>query len=57
MAPVVASNKTLPDSPLSVGLVYQIRNYEILITSVMDLRRDRARWKDTKRRIVKLFHK
>lgn len=28
------------------GLLYQIRNDEILITSVMDLRRDPARWKD-----------
>src|SRR5262245_32577015 len=28
------------------GLIYQIRSDEILITSVMDLRRDPARWKD-----------
>ena len=28
------------------GLIYQIRAEEILITSVMDLRRDPARWKD-----------
>jgi plasmid stabilization system protein ParE len=28
------------------GLIYQIRTDEILITSVMDLRRDPARWKD-----------
>ena len=28
------------------GLIYQIRTNEILITSVMDLRRDPARWKD-----------
>ena len=28
------------------GLIYQIRTDEILITSVMDLRRDAARWKD-----------
>ena len=28
------------------GLIYQIRADEILITSVMDLRRDPARWKD-----------
>ena len=28
------------------GLIYQIRIDEILITSVMDLRRDPARWKD-----------
>jgi len=28
------------------GLIYQIRTGEILITSVMDLRRDPARWKD-----------
>lgn len=28
------------------GLIYQIRNNEILITSVMDLRRDPASWKD-----------
>ena len=27
------------------GLIYQIRTDEILITSVMDLRRDPARWK------------
>jgi hypothetical protein len=26
------------------GLIYQIRSDEILITSVMDLRRDPARW-------------
>ena len=28
------------------GLIYQVRSDEILITSVMDLRRDPARWKD-----------
>lgn len=28
------------------GLIYQIRHDEILITSVMDLRRDPARWQD-----------
>ena len=28
------------------GLIYQIRSDEILITSVMDLRRDPARWKN-----------
>ncbi len=28
------------------GVIYQIRKDEILITSVMDLRRDPARWKD-----------
>ena len=28
------------------GLIYQIRTAEILITSVMDLRRDPAEWKD-----------
>jgi hypothetical protein len=28
------------------GLIYQIRSDLILITSVMDLRRDPARWKD-----------
>jgi len=28
------------------GLIYQIRTDEILIVSVMDLRRDPARWKD-----------
>lgn len=28
------------------GLLYQIRTDEILITSVMDLRRDPARWQD-----------
>jgi hypothetical protein len=28
------------------GLIYQIRSDEILITSVMDLRRDPARWSD-----------
>ena len=28
------------------GLIYQIRTDEILITSVMDLRRDPAKWKD-----------
>jgi hypothetical protein len=28
------------------GLIYQIRSDAILITSVMDLRRDPARWKD-----------
>ncbi len=28
------------------GLIYQIRTDEILITSVMDLRRDPARWQD-----------
>lgn len=28
------------------GLIYQIRIDEILITSVMDLRRDPARWQD-----------
>lgn len=28
------------------GLIYQIRTGEILITSVMDLRRNPARWKD-----------
>ena len=28
------------------GLIYQIRPDEILITSVMDLRRDPVRWKD-----------
>jgi plasmid stabilization system protein ParE len=28
------------------GLIYQIRTDEILITSVMDLRRDPGRWKD-----------
>ena len=28
------------------GLIYQIRADEILITSVMDLRRDPASWKD-----------
>ena len=28
------------------GLIYQIRTDEILITSVMDLRRDPVRWKD-----------
>ena len=28
------------------GLIYQIRAHEILITSVMDLRRDPARWRD-----------
>jgi len=27
------------------GLIYQIRTDEILITSVMDLRRDPSRWK------------
>jgi len=29
------------------GLMYQIRTDEILITSVMDLRRDPARWEDS----------
>lgn len=28
------------------GLIYQIRSNEILITSVMDLRRDPATWRD-----------
>jgi len=28
------------------GLIYQIRTDQILVTSVMDLRRDPARWKD-----------
>ena len=28
------------------GLIYQIRTGEILITSVMDLRRDPMRWQD-----------
>jgi len=28
------------------GLIYQVRTDEILITSVMDLRRDPARWQD-----------
>ena len=28
------------------GLIYQIRTDELLITSVMDLRRDPATWKD-----------
>lgn len=28
------------------GLIYQIRTDEILITAVMDLRRDPASWKD-----------
>jgi len=28
------------------GLIYQIRTDEILITSVMDLRRDPANWRD-----------
>jgi plasmid stabilization system protein ParE len=28
------------------GLIYQIRTDEILITSVMDLRRDPAKWRD-----------
>jgi plasmid stabilization system protein ParE len=28
------------------GVIYQIRNDEILITSVMDLRRDPARWRE-----------
>ena len=28
------------------GLIYQIRKDEILITSVMDLRRDPVRWRD-----------
>jgi plasmid stabilization system protein ParE len=28
------------------GLIYQIRSDEILITSVMDLRRDPARWRE-----------
>ena len=28
------------------GLIYQIRTDEILITLVMDLRRDPTRWKD-----------
>lgn len=28
------------------GLIYQIRDDEILVTSVMDLRRDPASWKD-----------
>ncbi len=28
------------------GLIYQIRTDEILITSVMDLRRDPASWRD-----------
>jgi plasmid stabilization system protein ParE len=28
------------------GLIYQVRTDEILITSVMDLRRDPVRWKD-----------
>ena len=28
------------------GLIYQIRTDEILITSVMDLRRDPLRWQD-----------
>jgi plasmid stabilization system protein ParE len=28
------------------GLIYQIRTDKILITSVMDLRRDPVRWKD-----------
>lgn len=28
------------------GVIYQIRNDEILITSVMDLRRDPARWQE-----------
>lgn len=28
------------------GLIYEIRTDEILITSVMDLRRNPARWKD-----------
>ena len=28
------------------GLIYQIRTDEILITSVMDLRRDPAKWQD-----------
>ena len=28
------------------GVIYQIRDNEILITSVMDLRRNPARWKD-----------
>jgi plasmid stabilization system protein ParE len=28
------------------GLIYQIRSDEILVTSVMDLRRDPTRWKE-----------
>jgi toxin ParE1/3/4 len=28
------------------GLIYQIRTNEILVISVMDLRRDPARWRD-----------
>ena len=28
------------------GLIYQIRTNEILITSVMDLRRDPSKWQD-----------
>lgn len=28
------------------GLIYQIRTNEILVVSVMDLRRDPARWRD-----------
>ena len=28
------------------GLLYQVRSDEILITSVMDLRRDPAKWQD-----------
>lgn len=45
MASFIQADKAMPHR-FPFGLIYQIRTNEILIVSVMDLRRDPTPWKD-----------
>lgn len=44
--PVSARSRRCRTHRFPFGLLYQIRSDEILITAVMDLRRDPRRWRD-----------
>ena len=44
--PLYARTRRCRTHKFPFGLIYQIRDNELLITSVMDLRRDPASWKD-----------
>ena len=44
--PLSARTRRCRTHKFPFGLIYQIRDNELLITSVMDLRRDPASWKD-----------
>ncbi|HEX7722770.1 MAG TPA: type II toxin-antitoxin system RelE/ParE family toxin [Pyrinomonadaceae bacterium] len=44
--PVSARSRRCRTHRFPFGLLYQVRSDEILITAVMDLRRDPRRWRD-----------